>query len=103
MLYEVITARLSRPRRPRRLGRLGLQRRVDGGLARAACDGPLRRRGARHVITSYSIHYTKLYELDGHLAPETYNALTTGGTPVSELATLGQAIATIVVGRNNFV
>ncbi len=38
--------------------------------------------------------------LDGHLAPETYNALTTGGTPVSELATLGQAIATIVVGAS---
>lgn len=38
--------------------------------------------------------------LDGHLAPETYNALTTGGTPVSELATLGLARATIVVGAS---
>ena len=38
--------------------------------------------------------------LDGHLAPETYNPLTTGGTPVSELATLGLARATIVVGAS---
>ncbi len=38
--------------------------------------------------------------LDGHLAPETINALTTGGTPVSELATLGLARATLVVGAS---
>ncbi|MGE4529516.1 MAG: nitrogenase iron-molybdenum cofactor biosynthesis protein NifN [Rhodospirillaceae bacterium] len=38
--------------------------------------------------------------LDGHLAPERYAPQTTGGTPVSELATLGLAAATIVVGAS---
>lgn len=38
--------------------------------------------------------------LDGHLAPETYNALTTGGTPVAEIRTLGLAAATVVVGAS---
>lgn len=38
--------------------------------------------------------------LDGHLAPEPYNAVTTGGTPVAEIRTLGQAAATLVVGAS---
>ena len=38
--------------------------------------------------------------LDGHLTPEDFNPLTLGGTPVSEFATLGEAIATIVIGRS---
>lgn len=38
--------------------------------------------------------------LDGHLAAETFNPLTTGGTPVSEIRTLGLAAATLVVGAS---
>lgn len=38
--------------------------------------------------------------LDGHLIPEDTIPVTLGGTPVSELATLGEAVATIVVGRS---
>lgn len=38
--------------------------------------------------------------LDGHLIPEDTIPVTLGGTPVSELATLGEAAATIVVGRS---
>lgn len=37
--------------------------------------------------------------LDGHLIAEDFVPVTLGGTPVSELATLGEAVATIVVGR----
>ena len=36
--------------------------------------------------------------LDGHLPETDYNALTIGGTLVAELATLGDAIATLVIG-----
>jgi nitrogenase molybdenum-iron cofactor biosynthesis protein NifN len=36
--------------------------------------------------------------LDGHLSDLDYSPLTLGGTPVSELATLGDACATIVIG-----
>lgn len=38
--------------------------------------------------------------LDGHLAPESYAALTSGGTPVAEIRTLGLAAATLVVGAS---
>ncbi len=38
--------------------------------------------------------------LDGHLTPEKFNPLTVGGTPINELETLGQATATLVVGRS---
>lgn len=38
--------------------------------------------------------------LDGHLAPEDFSPLTTGGTPVGELAHLGDAAATLVVGAS---
>jgi nitrogenase molybdenum-iron protein NifN len=37
--------------------------------------------------------------LDGHLIAEDTIPVTLGGTPVSELATLGEAAATLVVGR----
>jgi len=38
--------------------------------------------------------------LDGHLIAEDFIPVTLGGTQVSELATLGEAVATIVVGRS---
>lgn len=38
--------------------------------------------------------------LDGHLIPEDTTPVTLGGTPISELQTLGEAAATIVVGRS---
>ncbi|MCE1185889.1 nitrogenase iron-molybdenum cofactor biosynthesis protein NifN [Zoogloea sp.] len=38
--------------------------------------------------------------LDGHLMPEEYTPLTLGGTPVGEFATLGEAAATLVIGRS---
>ena len=38
--------------------------------------------------------------LDGHLPPEEFNPLTIGGTLVSELATLGDAVATLVIGAS---
>ena len=38
--------------------------------------------------------------LDGHLPPEDLNALTIGGALVSELATLGDATATLVIGAS---
>ena len=37
--------------------------------------------------------------LDGHLIPEDFTPVALGGTPLSELATLGEAVATLVVGR----
>jgi nitrogenase molybdenum-iron protein NifN len=38
--------------------------------------------------------------LDGHLADTAFSPLTTGGTPVDELATLGDALATLVIGSS---
>nr|WP_313778861.1 nitrogenase iron-molybdenum cofactor biosynthesis protein NifN [Thiorhodovibrio frisius] len=38
--------------------------------------------------------------LDGHLADTDYSALTIGGTLIEELATLGDAAATLVIGRS---
>jgi nitrogenase molybdenum-iron protein NifN len=38
--------------------------------------------------------------LDGHLAKEDFSPLTVGGTPVSELALLGDSLATLVIGRS---
>ncbi len=38
--------------------------------------------------------------LDGHLDAAEFNALSTGGTAVSELATLGEAVATLAVGAS---
>jgi nitrogenase molybdenum-iron protein NifN len=40
--------------------------------------------------------------LDGHLIPEDFTPVTLGGTPPSELATLGQARATVVIGPSLF-
>ncbi len=38
--------------------------------------------------------------LDGHLIAEDFIPVSLGGTPVAELATLGEAMATLVVGRS---
>ena len=38
--------------------------------------------------------------LDGHLADETYNPLTTGGLAVDDLQTAGESIGTLVVGES---
>ncbi len=38
--------------------------------------------------------------LDGHLTAEEFSPLTIGGTPVSELQTLGDSVATLVVGAS---
>ena len=56
MLYEVITRRRGAVRGQHRAGRV---RRHAGGPTPAA---PQPRQGRNCVITSYSIHYTKLYE-----------------------------------------
>ncbi len=40
--------------------------------------------------------------LDGHLTDQDFSPLTIGGTPLSELATLGDAAATVVVGPSMF-
>ena len=36
--------------------------------------------------------------LDGHLGDDAFSPVSTGGTPVAELATLGDALATVVIG-----
>ncbi len=38
--------------------------------------------------------------LDGHLMPEEFSPLTIGGTPVEEIGALGEARATLVIGRS---
>jgi nitrogenase molybdenum-iron protein NifN len=38
--------------------------------------------------------------LDGHLTPDDFSPVTFGGTPVSEILTLGEAAHTVVVGRS---
>ncbi|MGD8999936.1 MAG: nitrogenase iron-molybdenum cofactor biosynthesis protein NifN [Granulosicoccaceae bacterium] len=38
--------------------------------------------------------------LDGHLTDQDFSPLTIGGTAVSELATLGDSVATLVIGRS---
>ena len=38
--------------------------------------------------------------LDGHLTDMEFSPLTVGGTPVAEIATLGEAAATLVIGRS---
>lgn len=38
--------------------------------------------------------------LDGHLIDGQFSALTVGGTPTSEIATMGEAAATLVIGRS---
>lgn len=40
--------------------------------------------------------------LDGHLTAEEFSPLTIGGTPVSELSTLGDSIATLVIGASMY-
>jgi len=38
--------------------------------------------------------------LDGHLVDKQHTPLTLGGTPLAEIATLGESIATLVIGRS---
>jgi nitrogenase molybdenum-iron protein NifN len=38
--------------------------------------------------------------LDGHLMPQETSALTLGGTPLGEIKCLGEAVATLVIGRS---
>lgn len=38
--------------------------------------------------------------LDGHLSPLEFSPVTLGGTPVGEIVTLGEAAATLVIGRS---
>jgi nitrogenase molybdenum-iron protein NifN len=38
--------------------------------------------------------------LDGHLVDSDYTPLTLGGTPRSEIATMGESVATLVIGRS---
>jgi nitrogenase molybdenum-iron protein NifN len=38
--------------------------------------------------------------LDGHLTEAESSPLTTGGTPVSEIVTMGESVATLVIGRS---
>ena len=38
--------------------------------------------------------------LDGHLVSSEYTPLTLGGTPCGEIATLGESVATLVIGRS---
>ncbi|MBN2702269.1 MAG: nitrogenase iron-molybdenum cofactor biosynthesis protein NifN, partial [Methylothermaceae bacterium] len=38
--------------------------------------------------------------MDGHLTEEAFSPVTTGGTPVSEVAALGEAAATLVIGAS---
>jgi len=38
--------------------------------------------------------------LDGHLTPEDFSPLTIGGTPVADIAALGESCATLVIGRS---
>jgi nitrogenase molybdenum-iron protein NifN len=40
--------------------------------------------------------------LDGHLTESAFSPLTVGGTPVSEITTMGESVATLVVGHSLF-
>jgi len=58
----------------------------------------------KDLIASFGLRPVVLPDLadslDGHLPPEEFNPLTIGGTLVSELATLGDAAATLVIGAS---
>ena len=38
--------------------------------------------------------------MDGHLIDKPYSPLTLGGAPLAEIATMGESIATLVIGRS---
>jgi len=56
----------------------------------------------KEIIESFGLRPLVLPDLsdslDGHLTDSDFSPLTIGGTPVSELATLGNAMATLVIG-----
>jgi nitrogenase molybdenum-iron protein NifN len=58
----------------------------------------------KEVIESFGLRPVVLPDLsdslDGHLPPEEFNPLTIGGTLVSEVPTLGDAVATLVIGAS---
>ena len=58
----------------------------------------------KEIIESFGLRPVVLPDLsdslDGHLPPEQFNPLTIGGTLVSELPTLGDALATLVIGAS---
>ena len=58
----------------------------------------------KDLIELFGLHPIVLPDLsdslDGHLAKEDFSPLTVGGTPVSELALLGDSLATLVIGRS---
>ena len=88
---------------------------------RGRASGPLRRRGRVNVLAGSLLSVgdvevvKELVEafgltpvvvpdladsLDGHLTDEEFNPLTYGGAPVAEIETMGEADATLVVGRS---
>jgi nitrogenase molybdenum-iron protein NifN len=58
----------------------------------------------RELVESFNLRPVLIPDLseslDGHLDSGEFNPLSTGGTPVSELATLGEAAATLAVGAS---
>lgn len=58
----------------------------------------------KEIIESFGLRPVLIPDLsdslDGHLGEDEFSPLTTGGAEVSELATLGDALATLVVGRS---
>ena len=58
----------------------------------------------KELIEAFGLHPVVLPDLseslDGHLTDEEFNPLTYGGTTVAEVETLGEADATIVIGRS---
>ncbi len=83
--------------------RPGRRRRQVNVLAGAALTpGDLEQ--LKDLIESFGLRPVVLPDLsdslDGHLPPEEFNPLTIGGTPVGELAHLGDALATLVIGAS---
>lgn len=60
----------------------------------------------RELIESFELRPLMLPDLadslDGHLPDNDFNPLTIGGTPISELALMGDSLATLVVGPSLF-
>ena len=85
-----------RPTAPRRRGRVNV---LVGSLMTVGDIEAL-----KELIEAFELHPVVLPDLsdalDGHLTEEEFNPLTYGGTSVAEIATLGEADATLVVGRS---
>jgi len=58
----------------------------------------------KELVEAFGLHPVVFPDLadslDGHLTEEDFSALTIGGTEVAHLRTLGEAVATIVIGRS---